>query len=195
MTSKLASKIIMIRNTQTNFGLLTRLIHWLSALTIFGLFGVGYWMVDLSYYSEWYQTAPHWHESVGILLLVVTVFRLVWKTIQITPKPLSTHSASDQKKAKAVHYLLYLLMFTLFITGYLIPTADDRSIEVFSWFALPSIGALFDKQEDIAGTIHEYGAYTLIAIAVLHALAALKHHFIDKDETLKRMVSRTNNKD
>lgn len=178
----------MIRNTQNNFGLITRIIHWISALTIFGLFGVGYWMVDLTYYSEWYQTAPHWHESVGILLIIVTLFRLAWKAIQITPQPLSTHSSRDQKKAKAVHYLLYILMFTLFLSGYLIPTADDRSIEVFSWFAVPSMGALFDKQEDIAGTIHEYGAYTLIAFAALHALAALKHHFIDKDVTLRRMI-------
>lgn len=76
------------------------------------------------------------------------------------------------------------------ISGYLISTEDGRPIAVFGWFSVPALGALFDNQADIAGLVHEYVAYSLITLALLHAVAALKHHFFDKDHTLKRMLGR-----
>jgi cytochrome b561 len=97
----------------------------------------------------------------------------------------------EKRAAKLAHGVLYLLMLMIFLSGYLISTADDRGIDVFDWFTVPSMGELIDSQEDIAGLVHEYLAYTLIAMVVLHALAALKHHFIDKDNVLKRMVKPT----
>ncbi|MFT5755482.1 MAG: cytochrome b561 [Alteromonadaceae bacterium] len=178
----------MYKNTKQQFGLITKLFHWLSAMTIFGLFALGYWMVDLDYYSQWYQTAPHCHESIGILLLITTIARLVWRTINVKPAHISTHTITVQRSSAIVHIILYLLLFLMMFSGYLIPTADERVISVFTWFDLPSLGQLFANQEDVAGTIHEYGAYTIISIAVLHGVAALKHHFIDKDATLMRMI-------
>ena len=178
----------MILNTPTTYGLLSKSFHWISALAVFFLFGVGYWMMDLDYYSQWYQTAPHWHESVGILLLILTVLRLAFKTLQPKVQPLASHSKVITLQAKLAHYVLYALMLIMFATGYLVPTADDRAIEVFTWFSVPSLGELFAEQEDIAGLIHEYCAYTLIALALLHGLAAVKHHIIDKDDTLNRML-------
>lgn len=65
-------------------------------------------------------------------------------------------------------------------------TADGRAIEVFNWFSMPAVGELFLNQADIAGEIHYYLAYSLIGLAALHALAALKHHYINKDNTLKK---------
>jgi cytochrome b561 len=90
--------------------------------------------------------------------------------------------------------LLYLLLFFIVVTGYLISTADNRGIEVFNWFVVPGFGEFFDHQADRAGLVHEWLAYSLIGLVLLHALGALKHHFIDKDATLKRMWwSKTNN--
>ncbi len=80
------------------------------------------------------------------------------------------------------------MLFGLFISGYLISTADGRAIEVFNWFSIPALGELFSDQADIAGEIHYYLAFSLIGLAVLHALAALKHHYINKDNTLKKML-------
>lgn len=178
----------MLLNNLKQFGILSKAFHWLSAMAVFFLFGLGYWMMELDYYSQWYQTAPHWHESVGILLAIFTLLRIVTKKVQQQPTPLPNHSKLELMQAKAAHYLLYLLMLTMFLTGYLIPTADDRAIEVFSWFAVPSMGELFSNQEDLAGSVHEFSAYTLVILAVVHGLAALKHHFIDKDDTLRRMT-------
>ena len=74
------------------------------------------------------------------------------------------------------------------ITGYLISTADGRALEVFNWFSIPATISGIEHQEDIAGDIHEILAFSLIAIVVLHAAGAIKHHVIDKDNTLKRML-------
>ncbi|CAV26534.1 putative cytochrome b561 [Vibrio atlanticus] len=74
-----------MNNNVKNYNPLARAMHWISALAIFGLFGVGLWMVDLSYYSEWYKTAPDYHRSVGILLAAVTIIRLLWKLVTASP--------------------------------------------------------------------------------------------------------------
>ncbi|MEH8020791.1 cytochrome b [Rheinheimera metallidurans] len=177
----------MLKNSSSQYGLVSVLIHWLMALVVFALFAVGFWMVDLNYYSEWYRTAPYWHKSAGILLAAALVLRLIWRRISPPPLPLATHQRWERKLAQAVQFCLYLGLIILFISGYLISTEDGRAISVFAWFNVPSAGALFANQADIAGIIHQYTAYSLISLAVLHGLAALKHHVVDKDHTLKRM--------
>jgi len=86
------------------------------------------------------------------------------------------------------HSAIYLLLLLIMFSGYLISTADSRGIWVFEWFELPGFGSFIDDQADIAGLVHQYAAYSLIVLVVVHALGALKHHFIDKDSTLLRMV-------
>ncbi len=169
-----------------HYNLTVRILHWLSALTVFGLFGVGWWMVELDYYSKWYQTAPMWHKSVGLILAGATIFRLIWKLLSSTPK--IEGSKFEKKAAKSAHHLMYLLLFALFVSGYLISTEDGRAIAVFNWFEVPALGKLFENQADIAGQVHFWLACTLVGLAVLHAAAALKHHFIDKDNTLRKML-------
>ncbi len=169
-----------------NYNVTARMIHWVSAAVVIGMFAVGLWMVDLSYYSQWYQTAPHWHKSVGILLVGLTVFRLVWK--HLTPSPAIEGNELEKRFAPIAHLAIYLLLITLFTSGYLISTEDGRSIDVFNWFSVPGAGALFEGQSDKAGVIHTYAAWSLIGLAALHALAAFKHHFINKDNTLRKML-------
>ena len=150
------------------------------------MFALGLWMVELDYYNPWYKDAPHYHKSIGLLLAAVLILRLMWKLKQI--KPTGIGKPWEQRTATVVHAFLYLGLFSLFLSGYLISTADGRGIDIFSWFTLPSLGQWFANQEDLAGDIHEWLAYALIALVAVHAGAALKHHFINKDATLKRIV-------
>ena len=175
-------------NTDHHYGWITITLHWLVALLIFGLFGLGYWMVELGYYDPWYKQGPDIHRSIGIILFALMVFRLFWKTIQTKPKPLDSHNKLERVAGSLTHRLLYLLVFVIMISGYLISTADGRAIEVFQLVSVPSMGELFSNQEDIAGLVHQYLAYAMITLVLVHALAALKHHFIDKDKTLTRML-------
>lgn len=177
----------MIKNSDTTFGIVNIAIHWITALFVFGLFGVGLWMVDLSYYSEWYRTAPDLHKSFGLTLLALTLFRVLWKLINPSPKPLSSNKL-ETISGKLAHFAIYALLFTIMISGYLISTADGRGIEWFWLFEVASLGEFVPNQEDIAGDIHEWAAYILIGLVVVHMIAALKHHFIDKDKTLIRMI-------
>ena len=179
-----------LHNSKTGYGLFTIVIHWLSALVVFGLFILGWWMVDLDYYSSWYQTAPMWHVGVGVLLTVITIVRLIWRMTQ--PMPTKIGSKWEQTLASITHLVFYVLIFTLFCAGYLLSTADGRGLEVFNWFVIPSLGELFTKQESISGDVHEIAAYVLIILAIVHALAALKHHFLNRDNTLSRMLKPAN---
>ena len=175
-----------MKERPSTYNRLSKILHWASAITVFGLFAAGYWMVDLSYYSEWYKTTPHWHKSVGVILCCVTFIRLIWKIISSTPA--IEGSSLEKKAAVSAHHLLYLLLFTLFLSGYLISTADGRGIDVFDWLEVPGLGSFIEDQEDLAGLIHRYTAYTVMGLVSIHALAALKHHFINKDNTLKKML-------
>jgi len=166
----------------------SKIIHWLSALLIFTLFGAGFWMVELSYYDAGYQLIPHYHKSVGIMLAGLVIIRVVWRIRNTKPLALTSHSTLEKTLSSIAQILLYFLIFSVVIAGYLISTEDGRGIDVFNWFTIPSMGKLFDNQADIAGNLHRWLAYTLIALASLHGIAALKHHFYDKDETLKRML-------
>ncbi|KMV28519.1 cytochrome b [Photobacterium swingsii] len=178
-----------MQHTVKKYDPISIVLHWTTALTVIGLFALGLWMVDLNYYSEWYKPAPHWHKSIGLCLAAVTLFRLIWKLFASHPP---IEGANWEKiGAKLAHAVIYLLLIGLFISGYLISTADGRAIDVFDWFSVPALGELFDNQADLAGEVHYYIAFALIGLSALHALAALKHHFINKDNTLRKMLGVT----
>jgi len=180
----------MFKNQLTHYGLISILIHWLTVIVVSGLAILGLWMVDLDYYSEWYKSGPEIHRSVGVLFAVLLMFRMVWRFLSPPPSSLESHQPWERKSARIVHWALLLLMWAVIVAGYLISTADDRGIEVFGWFVVPATLTSIPDQEDLAGDIHFYLAMTLLALALLHGLAALKHHFIDRDRTLVRMFGR-----
>jgi len=175
-----------LQNTQDGYGLISILLHWLSALAIFGMFGLGLYMVELTYYDAWYKGSLDLHKSAGLTLAFVILLRFVWRVINTKPKDLSD-KAIENLAAHGAHMALYLVMAALFFSGYLISTAEGHGIEVFGLFSVPAT-LTGDNQEDIAGEIHEWLAWGLMALVAVHALAALKHHFINRDATLKRMV-------
>ncbi|RKF18477.1 cytochrome b [Alginatibacterium sediminis] len=175
-------------NSESRYGLISQLFHWVFAITIIALFALGTYMVDLTYYDSWYQSAPWWHKSFGAILLLLVLPRFIWKALSVRVKPLASDPPLQQKAAHAAHMLLLLLLVTVLISGYLISTADGRSIEVFAWFSLPASVTGLPDQATRAGLVHEYAALALVILAGLHGLAALKHHFINKDKTLLRML-------
>ncbi|WP_341582419.1 cytochrome b [Marinobacter metalliresistant] len=181
---------MQIRNTASSYGLVAIAIHWLVALAIFGLFGLGYWMVDLSYYHEWYKRAPDIHRSVGILLLAVMVFRIIWKVLSVSPVSPPGHKSWEIRSAHLLHALVYVLILVAMASGYLISTADGSSISVFGWFEVPSVTGQIKGMEDVAGTVHYWTTWTIVGLALVHAAGALKHHLIDRDNTLLRMLGK-----
>ena len=179
-----------LRNTQTSYGWVAVFVHWLVAALVAGLFGLGYWMVGLTYYDSWYQRGPDIHRSIGVLLFVLMLVRLGWRVINPRPAPVPGHRRWEITAAHAAHGLLYVLLFVTMASGYLISTADGSSISVFGWFDVPSITGRIKGMEDTAGAVHYWVTWSVVVLAGVHALGALKHHFIDKDNTLRRMLGR-----
>lgn len=178
------------RNSSSHYGLVSIFMHWLVAVVVFGLFGLGYWMVGLDYYSSWRQTAPDLHKGIGLVLFAVMLARVLWRWFSPPPASLPNHGRMTRMASKLGHSFLYLGLFVLMISGYLISTADGRGIPVFGLFEVPASLTSIPDQEDVAGLVHEYLAWTLVIFAGVHALAAFKHHFIDRDRTLTRMFGR-----
>lgn len=181
----------MWRNTRQGYGIVAIAFHWVVAIAVFGLFGLGLWMVDLTYYDSWYRTAPSIHKGVGALLFLVVVLRLLWRLVTPQPLPEPTLSRFERVASRVVHGLLYVLLFGIMASGYLISTADGRPIDVFGLFQVPATLTGLPNQADLAGDVHLALAITAIALAAIHALAALKHHFYDRDRTLTRMLGRS----
>jgi cytochrome b561 len=180
----------MLRNRHDTYGLIAVILHWLVALVVVGLFGLGLWMVDLTYYDDWYRRAPAIHKGVGVLLFLTVTLRLGWRGLGPRPAPLATHSGWERRIASVTHALLYALLFAVMLSGYLISTADGRPIDVFGLFSVPALITDLPNQADVAGEVHLILAISLVSLAGVHALAALKHHLIDRDRTLLRMLGR-----
>lgn len=180
----------MLRNSRERYGWVVIILHWLMALAIFAMFALGLWMTALDYYHPWYHRAPDIHKSVGVLLLLLLFFRLAWVAVNV--KPVVYGKAWERTAALIVHRLHYVLMLIVMLSGYLIPTAKGAGIDVFGWFTAPAVFRFSEQEVDMIGRLHWAAAWTIVLLAGLHAAAALKHHFIDRDATLLRMLGLTN---
>lgn len=179
---------MLIKNDQRKYGLIAIILHWLIAAVTFGLFCLGLWMTDLGYYNIWYKKAPELHEGIGVLLFIFLLIRILWRWINDAPEPPNNHKQWEKTGAHFTHSLLNALLLVVSISGYLIVTAKGEGLAVFNLFSIPASQSDMTNQADLAGDCHLFVAWILILFAGVHAIAALKHHFIDKDKTLRRML-------
>jgi len=179
------------KNTKSTYGVIARILHWTMALGIIGLFILGYWMRTLNYTSPYYQSAPNLHQSVGMVVLALLVFRFIWKLSNPTPH-VETLTKLETVGSSLLHWAFYLIVLVISIAGYLILTLDGRGFEIFGIIDVPS---LYSQKglEQLAGQIHWILAYLLMGLVALHAGAALWHHFIKKDDVLRQMTGRRSN--
>lgn len=178
----------MWRNSSTHYGYLAQLLHWLLGLLILGLIGMGWWMVGLGFYDPWYHRAPELHKTLGMLALVLAVLRIGWAISERPPGLVESLHAWEKLAATAAHHLLYLVTLAIPVTGYLISTARGEGIDLYGWWEVPALLPAEKGREEWAGVLHAYLAYGTLALVGLHASAALKHQFIDRNGTLRRML-------
>ncbi|MEZ5477662.1 MAG: cytochrome b [Thiolinea sp.] len=174
-------------NTHQQFGWVSILLHWVMAVILIGLYFVGDYMVELTYYDPLYHTLPAWHKAFGVLMGFALLFRLVWVYAQPRPHPYS-ESPLELNLAKLGHLSLYGLLVVMIISGYLISTAKGKGIEIFGLFEMPALLGADEERGELAGKVHEFAGNAFILLVGVHALAALFHHFYRKDSTLTRML-------
>lgn len=180
---------MQIKNTQYSYGLVAILMHWSMALLVVGLYILGIYMVELDYYDRWYNAAPWWHKALGMIALAMLLLRISWTICNRRPSDLPGYHKLEMVIARLTHVALYILMLLVCISGYFITTAKGAGIDIFGWFTFPALGRLETQQAELAGEVHALSSYMLGLLFALHMVASFKHHYSDKDATLKRIIN------
>jgi cytochrome b561 len=166
-------------------------LHWLLGLSIFAMFAIGIYMTDLPF-SPLRLKLYNYHKWAGITFLILSVLRLVWRLVNkppALPKAIEQAMPSWQTKVyHATHYALYALFFAVPLIGWAYSSAAGFPIVLFGVLPLPDFMAVDKEFAKQIKEFHEISAFALVGLAVLHIGAALKHHFIDKDGLVSRML-------
>jgi len=179
----------MISNSSTHWGSISRGLHWLTLILILGLATVGLLMTELPN-SPFKIQVYALHKSFGLTVLALTLLRLLWRWLAGSPEAISG-TRLEQWTAKAVHVLLYILLITLPLSGWLYNSASGFPLKWFNLISLPRLLGGYNPQvKQLAHEWHENGFYMLAVLLSLHAGAALYHHYVKKDDTLKRMTGK-----
>ena len=179
-----------IRNDAETYGLVTKLLHWATALLIIGLIVLGYYMVGLTYYDPWYHQSLLTHKALGMAVFALGVLTLLWRWWSPSPPLHATLKPWERFSATVMHHTLLVLVFLIPLTGFLVSTSEGKAVEFFDWFEVPALLVVGEGLRDLAIKIHFYCAYGTAALVALHAAAACKHQWLDKDGTLARMLWR-----
>ena len=173
-------------NTSTEYGMVAKFFHWSMALIIMGLLDLGFYMVSLDG-SPFKFELYGWHKSFGALILFMVIARILWKFFNIKPDRLATHKIWERILAKIAHVSLASGMIIMPLSGWMMSSAGGYPVKMFG-LELP---AIVDKSKLISGwmhDIHEFFGYVLVIAILFHVMGAVKHHFIDRDMILKRML-------
>jgi len=172
-------------------------LHWLTAFAIVGLLAVGLIMTDLPKRSALQFSLFQLHKSVGVTVLGLTLLRLAWRLTHRPPDLPDEMPGWEKLAAHAGHLGLYALMLGLPLSGWAMVSASPLNIPtvlygVIPWPHLPILSTLVNKKPvaEALEDLHSAAAWTLIVLLVLHIGAALRHHFILKDDVLRRMSPR-----
>jgi cytochrome b561 len=175
-----------IKNSEDYYGIVSIFLHWLLAILLIGLLIIGLYMVNLPVSLEKLKLYG-WHKEYGLLALALAIIRIGWRLINITPR--LSIPWLEVIAARVVHWSFYGFMFAMPITGWLITSAAGLPASLFGVVTLPDLVSPNPDLMQLFQKIHKWLGYALIVTIILHTSAALKHHFINKDDILRRMIS------
>ena len=182
-------------------------LHWLIAIGIFGMFALGWYASDLPKDAPkqaaydlfdwgiytWQLAEPisprsfyyNLHKSLGLTVFAIILIRILWRLVNKPPELLDTYKKWEKSLATITHRLLYILLIALPLTGVIMSAYSKYGIK---WFGLPFIKGLDNNaMRELYKEAHEVIGIVLLVLIAIHVLGALKHKFIDKDNTMKRM--------
>lgn len=175
------------KNDAEHYGFIAKGFHWLIALLVVGLLCVGLYMADRDP-SPFVFRLYFFHKSIGISVLVLMALRLTWRSVSKPPGALASHKKWEKGLARVVYALFYVLLIAMPLSGWIMSSAKGFSVSFFGLFTLPDLVHENKILEEAMAEFHEIAAWTIIGLLCLHVAGALKHHVIDKDSTLRRML-------
>jgi cytochrome b561 len=177
-------------NSEQRYGPLAILLHWGMAALLVALIALGLYMVrlpDAGFNTE-KITLILVHKALGMLALAIAVLRLGWRWRNALPRLEDALPDWQQVAARFVHLMFYALMFAVPLTGWLMSSAGGYPVPFFSFFNVPDLIGLNEWLFAALIAVHRWLAWMLLFFLVLHAGAALRHHFGLRDDTLRRML-------
>ncbi len=173
-------------------------LHWLIALAIIVLLAAGLWMTDAIKQKETRNFAYQvyqWHKALGLTVLVLTFARLAWRLLNPPPPLPPGMSAFERFGAHVSHIAFYVLMVAIPLAGWAMVSTSSLGLPtiifgLFEWPHIPILADLADKKPAEAAfkLTHKYLGFALMGLLALHIAAALKHHFVNRDDVLARML-------
>ena len=166
---------------------LAKFFHWSTALLIVAMFVLGWLAVG-------YPMSPtkielfNLHKSLGLFILGWTILRLGWRLTHTTPPLPADVPSLERRAAHLAHAVLYVLIVAMPLSGWVINSAADFPLRWFGLFQVPQIVGPDEGLQDTAELVHFILSWTILAVLVLHVTAALRHHFVMKNEVLRRML-------
>lgn len=179
---------MLIKNTRRQFGLITKVFHWVLVLGIAMQF---YLIVHARLLPE---DSPligfligGLHKPIGMLILAIAILAYIWHLINLRPDFPPLMENWEKWAAKSVHQLLYLCLIVMPLSGLLMSVAAGRAPNFFGLFQVPQFIEINKEMSNTFFMVHHYTTLLLLALIAIHIMAALKHHFINRDTVLKRM--------
>lgn len=183
-----------LRNHDNGYGYLAIGFHWLIAALFLCMIAMGLVMTSLPRGHEWTFPLFQWHKSIGITILALASLRLMWRLVNPQPAP-PPLSALERSLMHLTHYGLYLALFLMPLTGWVVVSSSSLGLPtiLYGVLRLPHLGFIATSPyksviNDWAGAAHEVLAWSALALIALHSAAALYHHLVRRDDVLRRML-------
>jgi len=176
-----------LRNGDNSFGSVSKFFHWSVSALVLIMLSVGFFLSSLP--ESFQGTAYMLHKSTGLLILTLMIVRAAWAAFNPRPLPVKTLSALERLLSRVVQDLLFVFVILMPLSGWAMATAAGRAPSFYQLFTLPM--PWISESRALAQLLaewHERIAWILIGLLVAHIGAAMKHHHMNKDEVLKRML-------
>ena len=175
-----------LKSNDTRWGSIAQSLHWLMALAIIGNGVLGLIMVDMSRGMDKINTFAI-HKSIGLSVLALLILRVCWRMFDRRPRD-EPMPRWQRLAAHATHGVLYLFMLAIPLSGWLYNSAHGNPLQWFKWFNLPALMEENESLAEIFGETHEILFWTLVVVLAAHAGGAFVHHWLERDNTLLRML-------
>jgi len=179
-----------LENTENRYGPVAVALHWVMALLLVVLVILGVYMVrlpDVGFDTK-KITLILYHKQLGMLALTLAALRLAWRVTNALPRLVANLPDWQKVIARCVHLTFYALMLALPITGWLMSSADGFRVSFLGLFDLPDLVSHDENLFRVFAGLHKWLGYALIPLLAVHAGAALRHHFLFRDDTLRKML-------
>jgi len=173
--------------TQPRYAPTAMALHWVAAVLIFCGFSLGLYMTGLEVTPDKFRYYA-WHKWIGITVFLLAAARLAWRAAHpALPLP-ATMPAWQVRASRIAHAALYVLMLVIPLSGWIYSSSTGVSVSYLGLIDLPDLVAKDRETAKILLLLHKSLNYTLAAVVTLHIAAALKHHFVDRDDVMARML-------